>query len=262
MDPEHRVSPVDATRPNQARVHNALLGGKDNFAPDRDAAEQIEAMFPGMRRLVARHRKFARCATAWLAAERGISQFIDVGCGLPSGVPTGDVAREILPGATVVYADADPVAVSHARALLGRPGVAVVQGDAGDPEAVLGAPELAEVIDMTAPAAVLLCGVLSAMHPVAARRAVRGYVSRLASQSAVALCCASYSDQRAGDEASRRYAEITGGTFYSHSRPTIEGFLGGLELVQGGVADVRAWWEPVSTGERDVAVLGGVGIVS
>lgn len=247
----------DFTNPNGARIYDCLLGGKDNFAADRDAADRIEAMFPGMSKLVRQHREFARRAARWLHDE-GVQQFIDVGCGLP--VPP--TVSQAVPCARVACVASDPVVLAHLRALVAGPGVAVVAGNEADPGTVLAAPELAEVIDLGQPAGVLLCGVLSSMDAETARSVVAGYSAALPPGSAVAVSCVSYADQEAGDEAAGAYLAMTGGAFFSHSREAITGFFeaGGLHLAQCGVGDVRAWWEPVSLAERPVSVLGAVGL--
>ena len=152
--PVHDPAPVaDFTKPSETRIFNAMSGGKDNFAPDREAADAIEAMFPGMSALVRQHREFARRAAGWLHGE-GVHQFLDVGCGLPLPPTVG----QAVPCARVAYVDSDPVAVTHLRALAARDGVAVVAGDAADPGRVLAAPELAGVINLDEPVGVLLAG--------------------------------------------------------------------------------------------------------
>jgi hypothetical protein len=173
------------------------------------------------------------------------------------------MTAEAVPCARVAYVASDPVVLAHLRALAAGPGIAVVAGDEADPGAVLAAPELAGVIDLQQPTAILLAGVLSGMSANAAQRAVAGYSAALQPGSAVAISCVSYANQAAGDEAAAAYRGIAGGAFYSHSRAAIRSFFaaGELRLAQGGVGDVRAWWEPVSLAERPVSVLGGVGIV-
>ena len=249
---------VDFTRPSGARIYDYLQGGKDNFAPDREAADRIEAMFPGMSKLVRQHREFARRAARWLHGE-GVHQFVDVGCGLPLP-PT---VSQAVPCARVACVASDAVVLAHLRALAAGPGVAVVAADEADPRLVLAAPELAEVINLDEPCGVLLAGILSGMDADAARNAVAGYAEALVPGSAVAVSCVSYRDQEAGDQAAEAYRAMTGGTYCSHSRETITGFFktAGLHLAQCGVSDVRSWWEPVSMSERAVSVLGGVGIV-
>lgn len=255
QDPE---AEVDFTRPSGARIYDYLQGGKDNFTPDREAGDRIEAMFPGMSKLVQQHREFARRAAKWLHDEN-VNQFLDVGCGLPNR----PMVAETVPCARVGYVASDPVVLAHLRALAAGPGIAVVAGDEADAASVMAAPELAEVIDFGEPCAILLCGVLSGMSAGAAQRAVRGYAAGLAPGSAVAISCVSFADQAAGNEAAAAYKALAGGTFYSHSRAAIRSFFaaGDLRLAHCGVSDVRAWWEPVSLAERPVSVLGGVGIV-
>src|ERR1700722_1755186 len=109
---------IDMTRPHQARIYDYWLGGKDNFAVDREAAEQALAAYPGLRRGVRAQRAFLAQAVSYLAGQAGIRQFLDIGTGIPTASNTHEVAQAIAPDARVVYADNDPMVLSHARALL------------------------------------------------------------------------------------------------------------------------------------------------
>ena len=109
---------LDVTTPNVARMYDYYLGGKDNFESDRVAAEQVLALVPGLRRSALENRRFLRRVVRFLAAEAGVSQFLDIGVGLPTQGAVHEVAGEVNRGARVVYADYDPVVVSHGRALL------------------------------------------------------------------------------------------------------------------------------------------------
>jgi hypothetical protein len=108
---------VDTSRANVARVYDAMLGGKDNFAPDRDMAEQIWLTAPEVWAAVRENRAFLHRAVAYLAAVAGVDQFIDVGAGLPGVLAVHEVARVSVPGARVAYVDNDPVVLVHARAM-------------------------------------------------------------------------------------------------------------------------------------------------
>jgi S-adenosyl methyltransferase len=249
-----RTAPDDLPAPDPARIFNYMSGGKDNYAADREAGDEIDRMFPGMKGLVRQHRQFARAAAKWLAAQ-GVTQFIDVCCGL---VPP--VIGEVVPDARVAYVDPDPVVLSHARALLAGERAAAVGGDVSRPDLVLADPGLLEVIDLAEPAAVLLCGPLSAMGADAARETARGYAAQLAPGSSVAICGTSFADQEAGDKAAASYEALTGDVWFSHPEEVIESFFGSMHLAPPGVADVRAWWGPAPTCGRPVCVLGAIGI--
>src|ERR1700760_733570 len=117
------VAGFDAKRPNIARVYDYWLGGKDNFAVDRQMAEMMTEVNPDVPAMARANRKFI-AAVVEKAAEAGVGQFLDLGAGLPTYPAVHDVARAVIPGARVVYVDNDPVAVAHARALLATaPGI-------------------------------------------------------------------------------------------------------------------------------------------
>ena len=113
-----RLNRLNTGVAHSARVYDYWLGGKDNFAADREAAEQVIAVRPTIRADVRANRAFLGRAVRYLAAEAGIRQFLDIGTGLPSADNTHEVAQSVAPEARVVYADNDPIVLAHARALL------------------------------------------------------------------------------------------------------------------------------------------------
>jgi SAM-dependent methyltransferase len=235
-----RVSPsVDTSRPNIARVYDYWLGGKDNFAADRAEAEKLLLIFPGLRQLVRENRQFIARAVSWTAGQ-GISQFIDVGAGLPTSPGTHESARAVSPGARVAYVDHDPVVISHARALLaeGSKAVAAVQADLRDPAGVLASPELLAVIDLGQPACVVLAAVLHLMPAGPAAAIAAEYIRALAPGSYVIITMARYDDPVLGDKIMHEYSA---GTFYNHSAEEAATFFPGLELVPPGLTSGRTW---------------------
>ncbi len=145
---------VDVTTPNIARMYDYYLGGKDNFAVDREAAKKILAVFPDTPVAAQANREFMQRAVRHLWSE-GVDQFLDIG----SGLPTQGSVHEIAIGARVTYVDYDPMVLSHSEALLGAaPGVSVIQADMRDPEEILGHPDLG--LDLSRPVAVLLVAVM------------------------------------------------------------------------------------------------------
>jgi S-adenosyl methyltransferase len=138
---EARSLPIDTSVPHPARTYNYLLGGKDNFAADRTAGDELEQRLPRIRVGVRANRALLQRATRFLAAEAGVRQFLDIGTGLPTGDNTHEVAQSVAPGSRILYVDNDPLVMTHARALLtssdeGR--TAYLEADLRDPDAILG----------------------------------------------------------------------------------------------------------------------------
>src|SRR5919107_5082598 len=109
---------IDTTVPHSARVWNYWLGGKDNYAVDRETGDAVIAVYPQTKVTARESRAFLRRVVQFLAGEVGIRQFLDIGTGLPTADNTHEVAQRVAPDARVVYADNDPLVLAHARALL------------------------------------------------------------------------------------------------------------------------------------------------
>lgn len=154
------------TTPSQARIYDYLLGGKDNFTCDRLVAERMLALMPSIQPSAFDNRGFLQRTVRYLVS-RGVRQFLDFGCGLPTQGNVHEVAHEIDPGVSVVYIDNDPVVISHAEALLNDSDrVRVLRGDLREPAKVLSDPKVHEVIDFGEPVAVLLIAVMHFIDPV------------------------------------------------------------------------------------------------
>ncbi|GLZ06632.1 hypothetical protein Acsp03_40980 [Actinomadura sp. NBRC 104412] len=167
---------VDLTTPNVARMYDFLLGGKDNFAADREAVADVVRRAPDTPFMARENRAFLRRAVRFLA-ESGIRQFIDIGSGLPTQGNVHETAHEVAPDARVVYVDVEPIVLTHGRALLaGTPGVTVIQGDARRPDEILDDPGLRALIDLDQPVGVLMLAVL---HFIDDRDDPPGIVARL-----------------------------------------------------------------------------------
>lgn len=190
MDNGDVLAQIDASKPHPARVYNYFLGGKDNFASDREAVQNLFRLAPENAYVPRANRQFLGKAVRF-AAEQGIDQFIDLGAGLPSQGSTHEVARLVQPDACVVYVDSDPVVLAHARALLAGndPRLAVIPEDIRDAGRILGHPRTRQLIDFSKPAAVLLVAVLHGI-PDADDPAgiVAEYVRRLAHPAATSSC--------------------------------------------------------------------------
>ncbi|HEY4453792.1 MAG TPA: SAM-dependent methyltransferase [Pseudonocardiaceae bacterium] len=151
---------VDYQRPSSARMYDYLLGGGQNFAVDRDAAEAAAAAFPHFRAAVRANRSYLGRAAAYLA-KNGIDQFLDLGSGIPTAGNVHEVVHRYNPNARVAYVDREPVAVAHASGLLAdEPLVTITQADIRSPQDVLSAPTVADLLDLDRPIAVLAMGIL------------------------------------------------------------------------------------------------------
>ncbi len=176
--PARRAQPgFDTSVAHPARVYDYWLGGKDNFAADREAAERVLAVSPGLRFRVRANRAFLARSVRYLAGEAGIRQFLDIGTGIPSANNTHEVAQSVAPDARIVYVDNDPIVLVHARALLtgteqGR--TAYIEGDLRDTQTIL--EQAARTLDFSQPVAIMLLGIL---HLISDSEDPYGIVARL-----------------------------------------------------------------------------------
>lgn len=223
--------------PSIAQVYDYFLGGKDNFAADRDLADQMVKIAPLVPVITRENREFLARAVGW-AAGQGISQFIDLGCGMPTTPNTLESARAVIAGARVACVDNDPVVVSHLHALIGNhdPDVMVVDGDAFDAPAILDGVRAG--IDLSAPACVVMGYLLHFRTADAARDLVARYAAALAPGSAVVLS-AIHADSETGDGFSDYSTAVA--PVYNHSAAEFASFFGPLEIVPPGVVDARQW---------------------
>jgi SAM-dependent methyltransferase len=156
--------PFDTSVAHQARAYDYLLGGKDNYAADRAAAEAMLKIYPEMAFAVRANRAFLGRAVRYLAAEAGMRQFLDIGTGIPTAGNTHQVAQAIAPESRVVYVDYDPVVLAHARALLTSNEAGAtdyIHADLRDTPAILA--QAAGLLDFTKPVAVTLIAILHAV---------------------------------------------------------------------------------------------------
>jgi SAM-dependent methyltransferase len=153
-------TPLALHRPGPARVHDYLLGGKDNYASDRDLAQRILRVLPQAAGAARAARAFLADSVALLAG-RGVRQFVDLGCGLPKADNVHQMAARRTGGTRVVYVDHDPLVIAHARALLIEGGnIAALLADIRDPDAIMDSPEVRRLIDPAEPVALVLSSVL------------------------------------------------------------------------------------------------------
>jgi SAM-dependent methyltransferase len=201
--------------------------------------------------LAQQSRLFLTRAVQWLA-EQGIRQFLDLGCGLPTGQNTHEIAQAVHPDCRVVYVDADPVVLSHARALLCGPGVTAIQGDLAEPSEILAELRARHLISLAEPTAVILAMVLHFFNATTARDIVATFARAVTPGSYFVLSMGS-GDEQTGDALAREYQA---GTLYNHSLAQIAAFLEDAEPIPPGVTDAVAW-TPGSTVQPPPAQQGG-----
>ncbi|MBB5998628.1 SAM-dependent methyltransferase [Streptomonospora salina] len=234
---------MDPTVPSPARLYDYFLGGKNNYAADREAAEQMLSVFPEIRMWARANRAFMARAVETMC-DRGVDQFLDIGAGLPAESPVHEVARRHRPGARVVYVDHDPMVRVHAEALLAdRPAVTgVVQADMRDPEAVVGHPAVTERLDLSRPVGLLLVAMLHFLDDEQEPYALVGrYLERLPAGSYVAISHAEKDTHPERAEEIEKLYPSTGSSGRIRTRAEIRRFFDGLTLLEPGVVHLADW---------------------
>ena len=228
--------------PHPVRIYDYLLGGKDNYAADRAAAEHMVGMMPNVREAARANRSFMVRAVR-LMAEEGISQFLDLGTGLPTSPNVHEVARETVPTARVAYVDNEPIVTVFNRALRARvPGIVAVQQDLRHPDAVFSDAGVRDVLDLDEPVGLLLVAVLHFVDPQVASRAIERYVRPLAPGSMLAISAACAEDLNAPDVARiRAVYEASPSPFVFHDPKQFAALFDGLELCEPGIIEVSQW---------------------
>ncbi|MFI1564394.1 SAM-dependent methyltransferase [Streptomyces sp. NPDC020490] len=250
-------------RPHSARVWNYLLGGKDNYAADRQAGEMILQMFPDIALLARLQRRFLVRAVRHLAGEAGIRQFLDVGTGLPTVDNTHEVAQRIAPESRIVYVDNDPLVLVHAQALLTSTpegACAYLEADVRDPEGILEA--ASRTLDFSRPVALTMLGILGQIPDSDdPGSVVSRFLDALPPGSYLALADGTDTSE-ALNQAIAVYNANSASSYHLRSPERIAGFFDGLELVEPGVVPTSQWHpDPVDVGRApsDVDAICGIG---
>jgi hypothetical protein len=237
---------IDPTVPHTARIWNYWLGGKDNYAVDREAGDAVTAVYPQILVNAREARGFLKRVVRFLAGEAGIRQFLDIGTGLPVADNTHEVAQRIAPDARVVYADNDPLVLAHARALLvGTPEGATkyLHADIRDVDSLM--TRAAEVLDFTEPVAVLILGVFGHIHDTdEARSLVTQICARMPSGSYLVISDGTLNEERRKLEGERVGDSVM--RYRAREPEEIASFSDGLEWVEPGFCSVSLWRPDVS----------------
>jgi hypothetical protein len=261
--PEAEPPPFDTTVPHASRMYDYLLGGKDNFAADREAAEQLVAIDPDVRGAVRANRAFHGRAVRYLAGEVGVRQFLDIGTGIPAADNTHEVAQRVAADSRIVYVDNDPIVLAHARALLtsAHAGtVSYVDSDLRDPDTILRAAR--KRLDFGAPVAIML---LLVLHLIPDSDDPWRIVGRLVDavppgSYLVVSHPASDMDVPSAEAVAGRVnqrMQATPMTLRSHGE--VSRFFDGLDVLPPGLVSQNRWPDPAA--RYDEPHVGGYGAV-
>ncbi|MFF4425727.1 SAM-dependent methyltransferase [Streptomyces sp. NPDC001549] len=236
---------IDISVPSVSRIYDYYLGGSHNFEVDRQTARRAMEFMPGLPKIMQANRAFMRRAVRHAVAE-GVTQFLDIGSGIPTFGNVHEIAQAASPQARVVYVDHDPVAVAHSRAVLaGDDHSGIVAADLRKPKEILAAPEVGRLLDLGRPVALLLVAVLHFLEdtddPYAAVAELR---DALAPGSLLILTHASYE----GIPLTQETAAGTVGVYRDmrnplvmRTREQIGGFFDGFEMLEPGLVSMPDW---------------------
>ena len=244
---EEPLEPVDLKTdvPHSARMYDYWLGGKTNFAPDREMGELFEQVIPGIKTMARENRRFLGRAVRHLVQEEGIRQFLDIGTGIPTEGNTHEIAQLAAADSRVVYVDNDPIVLAHARALMdsstaGR--TAYIHADLMEPEKILADPALARTLDLDQPVGLTLVAVLMLIadedDPWGR---VRVLMDALAPGSCVAVTHPGADFDPVAMGAVVEAATRGGMVLVPRTREEVARFFGDWELVEPGVVPVMGW---------------------
>jgi trans-aconitate methyltransferase len=233
-----RAARVDSSVPNVARVWNYLVGGRDNFEADRQAARQLIAAAPVMEQVAPASRAFLRRAVTYLTAEAGIRQFLDIGTGMPTAGNTHEVAQAVDPSCRIVYVDNDPVVLSHARAGLrssDEGATSYLDADARDTGAIIAG--ACKTLEPGRPVGVIMIDILNFLEDAA--DVLARLVAAVPAGSYLAVMQPSR-DKRL-TVAARRWNQLAPIPVILRDRDQVVRWFTGLELVDPGVVEVHRW---------------------
>jgi hypothetical protein len=253
-----------------ARIYNRLLGGKDNYAVDRRAADRLVDIYPEAAYLARANRAQLARVTRYLAQERQLDQFIDLGAGLPVAPYVHEVAHRFQPRARVVYIDNDPIVATHSRAIRdGVDGAVSLLGDLRDPDTILSAPEVRNTIDFERPVGVLAMSVLQFIpdsdYPAECLRAIR---ARMAPGSVMAFThvCSHGADRQVLDRISEVYQQ-TNAPIVFREHAEIASLFAGFHLERYGPISAVGYHDAVPNGRGHTGLVtaspgicGGIGV--
>ncbi|MEU2030490.1 SAM-dependent methyltransferase [Nocardia amamiensis] len=236
---------IDITVAHEARVYDYWLGGKDNYPADRALGDAIAEHIPTIKTMARANRAFLTRAVRYLVGEAGITQFLDIGTGIPTAGNTHEVAQRLDPAARIVYVDKDPIVLAHARALMsstpqGR--TRFIHADLHDPRSILDHPALADTLDPTEPVAIMLVAIMmyfrDSDHP---EDVIGTLLDAVPSGSHLVITHPTADFDAAAMAAVTAAAEASGIAFHPRSQADTATLFTGTTLVDPGLVPVATW---------------------
>lgn len=253
---------VDTTIAHEARVYDYWLGGKDNYPADRALGDVIAEHVPAIKTMARANRAFLSRAVRHLVSEAGITQFLDIGTGIPTAGNTHEVAQQLDPNARVVYVDKDPIVLAHARALMSsteQGSTRFIHADLHDPRSILDHPDLASTLDLDQPVAIMLVAIM--MYFADSDRPQDVIAELLDAVPAGSYVVITHPTGDFAPEAMagvKAAAEASGISFHPRSNSETSELFTGTTLIEPGLVPVAAWRpelvdRPVAVAEADSA---------
>ncbi len=233
---------IEADRPSVARLYDYFLGGHHNFAADRELGRRLLQAEPNARYIAAENRAFLGRAVRYLLGA-GVRQFVDLGSGIPTQENVHEIAQRGDPGARVVYVDNDPVAVAHSKHILsGDPLTTVIGADLRDPEAVLGHPDVAALVDFSQPVGLLMVTVLHFVPDSDDPAAIVGRFARALTPGSFLVISHVTHEAAPGKAAEiQDLYKNTSAAVHTRTNAEIARFFAGFDLVEPGLVYLPAW---------------------
>lgn len=253
--------------PHSARIYDYLLGGKDNYPADRAAAANIVADWPNLPVSMRANRRFMARMAHHVAAEHGIRQFLDIGTGLPTSPNLHEVVQDVAPESRIVYVDNDPIVLVHARALLtssSEGSTGYLDADFRDPDAILESDQLRDYLDLDRPVALSLIAILHFITDDSeVCRIIDHLMEPLAPGSILALSTTTLDNNPEVVAAGVAAYNAHGIPTVARTKPEVETFFTGLEILDPGVVAVHRWHpdeESSLLADPQVTIHGGIAV--
>jgi SAM-dependent methyltransferase len=252
---------IDLSTPSVSRIYDYYLGGSHNFEVDREAARQAIEAFPGLPKIMQANRAFMRRSIRY-AVNNGITQFLDIGSGIPTFGNVHEVAQSASPETRVVYVDNDPVAVAHSRAVLeGNDATGVLAADFRSPRDIIGSQEVRRLLDLERPVALLLVALL---HFVTDEEDPWNALAELRdSLSPGSLLILTHASTEGGPRTAEQGKKVSdvyrnvGSRLLMRSRADVTRFFDGFELVDPGLVSMPHWRPDGPVDQEDPVVFTG-----
>ncbi|MFD8807731.1 SAM-dependent methyltransferase [Streptomyces sp. NPDC059597] len=252
---------IDISVPSVSRMYDYYLGGSHNFEVDREAARSAMEFIPGLPKIMQANRAFLRRAVRF-ATDQGLTQFLDIGSGIPTYGNVHEIAQSAVPGARVVYVDHDPVAVAHSEAVLaGNPGAEVVAADLRKPQEILASPQVERLLDLERPVALLLVAVLHFVEDTdEVHTALAELHDALAPGSLLVLTHAAYEGIPVAPERAEGAVDVykdIRSPLIMRSRDEIARFFEGYDMVEPGLVTMPEWRPESAPEDEDAYAFSG-----